>query len=78
MSAHFEVGKTYSTRSLADHDCMVSITVERRTKMTITTTDGKTFRCKQWPGIDEGAEFIHPWGRYSLCPILSAKDVSIK
>lgn len=64
----FQPGKTYSTRSACDHDCIFSVTIASRTARTVTTSDGKTFR----PGIYNGAEFIKPMGSYSMAPIIRA------
>ena len=40
----FEVGKTYSTRSIGDHNCIYSVTIAKRTEKTVTTTEGKVYR----------------------------------
>lgn len=70
----FEVGSTYSTRSVCDHNCIVSITVASRTAKTIKTTEGKTFRIGKM--YDDRAECVKPWGSYSMCPILGADQVA--
>ena len=36
----FEIGKTYSMRSICDHDCVWTYTVTARTAKTITISDG--------------------------------------
>jgi len=64
----FQPGKTYSTRSACDYNCIFSVTIASRTARTVTTTDGKTFR----PGVYDGAEFIKPMGNYSMAPIIRA------
>jgi len=64
----FQVGRTYSTRSVCDHDCIFSITVESRTACFITTTCGKRLKVSEW----DGAETVAPEGRYSMCPIINA------
>jgi hypothetical protein len=71
----FEAGKTYSTRSVCDHDCIISVTIEKRTAKTVTATvrgEQKTFRVAEY----DGAEFIKPWGSYSMAPIVRATDGS--
>lgn len=68
MTTCFEAGKTYTTRSICDHDCIIKVTIAKRTAKTVTDDKGKTFRC----GIYEGAEFIKPWGSYSMAPIVTA------
>lgn len=64
----FEVGKTYWTRSIGDHEIIYKITVAKRTAKTITTTEGKTLR----PYIYEGREQVKPHGSYSMCAIIGA------
>jgi len=70
----FETGKTYQTRSLCDYDCIISITVQKRTAKTITTSEGKRFRVKPCPV--HGNETVKPWGSYSMCPVISADKVA--
>ena len=64
----FQAGKTYTTRSACDHNCIFSVTVASRTAKTIKTTGGKTLRV----GIYDGAEFVKPMGSYSMAPIVTA------
>lgn len=64
----FETGKTYTARSIGDHDCIIRVTVARRTAKTITTAAGKSLRI----GVYDGAEFVRPWGSYSMAPIVRA------
>lgn len=64
----FEVGKTYITRSIGDHDCIYRVTVAARTARTIKTSDGKTLRIKDRAGI----ETVSPLGSYSMSPVLFA------
>ncbi len=68
----FEVGKTYATRSICDHNCIIRVTIAKRTSKTVTTTEGKTFR----PGVTYrgDAEMIAPWGRGSMMPLIDATD----
>jgi hypothetical protein len=65
----FQTGKTYSTRSICDNNCVFSITVANRTAKTIKTTSGKTLRI----GLYDGAEFVKPTGSYSMAPIIRAQ-----
>ena len=64
----FQPGKTYTTRSACDHNCIFSVTVIGRTAKTIKTSDGKTLRVGQWDGV----EFVRPMGSYSMAPIVRA------
>lgn len=68
MPATFIPGRTYTTRSACDHDCIVSLTVAKRTAKTITTAAGKVLRISLY----EGVEFVKPWGAYSMAPIVHA------
>lgn len=69
----FETGKTYKTSSIGDHDCIISVTIEKRTAKTVTAKireEIKTFRIGEY----DGAEFIKPWGSYSMAPMITAND----
>lgn len=71
----FEIGKTYTMRSIGDHDCAWTYTVVKRTSKTIAISDGtetKTCRVNVQVSEDRNAETIFPLGRYSMCPALSA------
>jgi hypothetical protein len=68
----FEVGKTYSTRSIGDHNCIIRVTIAKRTAKTVTTTEGKTFRVSAY--YRDGHEMIRPWGNHSMCPSITAED----
>lgn len=67
----FEAGKTYSTRSICDHNCIITVEVISRTAKTIKAkADGgvKTFRIAEYQGV----EYVKPWGSYSMAPIVRA------
>lgn len=72
----FEIGKTYSTVSIVNSDCTISLTVTARTACTITATDnsGKTLKLKISKKIStyRDAETVYPWGQYSMAPMISA------
>ena len=77
-NAKFEVGKTYYTRSICNHDCIIRGKVLKRTAATVTmeTCFGvKTLRISK--GLTElhGAEAVKPWGSYSMAPTLTADRV---
>lgn len=67
----FETGKTYFTRSVCDHNCVIEITIAKRTPFTVTTTDGERFRVKVWEGVEQ----VKPWGSYSMAPVVSADRI---
>jgi hypothetical protein len=67
----FIVGRTYSTRSICDHDCVFAFTILARTAKTITTQiHGKTVRrgLSLWNGVEQ----FKPYGSYSMCAVVSA------
>lgn len=66
----FEVGKKYSTRSIGDHNCIITIEIAKRTAKTVTTIEGKTFR----PYLHNNVEHVEPWGRCSMSPSIGAND----
>lgn len=71
----FEVGKTYSCRSICNHECIYSYTVIARTEKMITVQSGSEVkRLRIIRGLSEirNAESVYPEGKYSMCPIISA------
>lgn len=70
MTMKFEAGKTYSTRSVCDHESVISISVVSRTPKTIKTACGKTLRISEC----NGRERVKPWGSYSMAPVITAKQ----
>ena len=73
--AKFEVGATYATRSICNSECIFKITVVKRTEKTVTIDkgNGKTQRCKIHNEA-RGAEYIFPYGAYSMCPVIDATE----
>lgn len=70
MTMKFETDKTYSTRSVCDHESVISISVVSRTPKTIKTACGKTLRISEF----DGCERVKPWGSYSMSPVITAKQ----
>jgi hypothetical protein len=69
----FEVGKTYSTRSLCDWDCVFSFKILARTAKTVTTeVHGKIVRRGLSPNWEATAESFKPFGTYSMCAVITA------
>ena len=70
----FVVGKTYSTRSICDYDCVISVTIVKRTAKTVTLAKApkgngqRVFSCKEFDGVEQ----LSPWGRYSMSPVIRA------
>lgn len=72
----FEVGKTYSMRSICDYDCVWTYTVIARTAKTVTLTDGRETikrRISESTSKFTGSESVYPLGTYSMCPVLHAE-----
>lgn len=74
----FETGKTYTTRSACDHECIFSYTIVRRTEKSVWITGvigckGKPVRRSIKISDIDGSEFIFPEGQYSMCPVLRAE-----
>ena len=67
----FKAGRTYSTRSICDHECIFSFRVTRRTAKSVwITKDGETVRrsISIWNGVEQ----FFPFGHYSMAAIISA------
>ena len=72
--AMFEVGKTYSDNFICSHDTYYFVKILKRTEKTVTIEkDGKVKRCKIYTNNQE--EYIFPFGQYSMCPVLGARDL---
>lgn len=71
MTATFEVGKTYWTRSLCDYDTIYKFTIMKRTDKTVTVNIRGDILTKRLR-IYEGVEKFNPFGTYSMCPIIHA------
>lgn len=68
----FEVGRTYSVRSIGDHDCIFSFEVLKRSAKTITIKrHGSAVR--RTVRVVDGAECCDPLGRFSMSPVLRAE-----
>ncbi|HFQ7706006.1 TPA: hypothetical protein ACKOIF_004085 [Clostridioides difficile] len=72
----FEVGKTYATRSICDHDCIYTIEVIKRTDKTITYKEYDTVR-RAKIRFNDDYEYIRV-GNYSMAPNFSAKGLVIE
>lgn len=75
--AKFEVGKNYACRSACDQNCVWEYTIAKRTKCTITTTEGETFRINKRSTAYNNAETVYPKGRYSMAPSITADKVNV-
>lgn len=71
----FEVGKAYRTRDAYGDKSKLAYTITKRTAKTITFNDGyelQTCRVNAQESESCKAETVFPFGRSSLCPVLSA------
>ena len=75
----FETGKTYQGRFITNSDSIVQLTVIKRTAKTIVAkVDGEREEKRLRIDIHDDAEFVKPFGNYSMAPRVSAeKEVSI-
>jgi hypothetical protein len=74
MTKRFEVGRTYATPSITDHECVFSFMILGRSQQTVTVKiDGKVVR----RGVKEfnGSEYFRPFGNYSMAAVIDAKDL---
>ena len=78
ITSVFEVSKTYMTRSVGDHNCIIKVTIASRTKCFITTTEGERFKVSNDSSSNSNTtthfEIIRPWGRYSMSPRIKSTD----
>lgn len=71
----FAVGKTYSTRSACDHNCVFRFAIVKRTAKMITFTYlGKQHT--RGVRVRDGVEVCLPLGSYSMAPVITANDVA--
>lgn len=73
----FNVGQTYSARSICDHDCIFSFTILARTAKQVTVkVNGNIVKrgIKIWDNVEE----FSPFGNYSMLVsvLASAKNLS--
>lgn len=73
----FDVGKTYYTRSICNHDCIFAYTVTARTAKTITLwdTNMEINIGKRKVSIFDNEEVVYPKGKYSMAPMIRASRI---
>jgi hypothetical protein len=74
MTTKFEVGKTYWTRSIVDHDSIHAFEILGRTEQTVTIQVNGASRLRRLY-VYEGVEQFKPHGSYSMCAIIGADKV---
>jgi hypothetical protein len=67
----FEVGKTYSTRSLCQNDCVISVKIKSRTVKKMTVEIKGQIK-NVFVSLRDNVEFIKSFGSYSMAPIIRA------
>jgi hypothetical protein len=68
----FNVGQSYSTRSICDSNCVFSLKVLARTAKTITVQlEGAEKKLRVFT-FDE-CEAVRPFGNYSMAPTIRAR-----
>ncbi len=67
----FEIGKTYSTRSVCDCECIFSFEVLKRTAKQLTLKHGNEI-FKRGVYLYNSVEHCRPMGYFSMCPIIEA------
>lgn len=77
MIIKFQAGRTYYTRSVCDHDCIITVEVVSRTAKTIKARTSKglvTLRVSEYSDRSrlDVIEQVKPWGSYSMAPIVGA------
>jgi len=75
MTLKFQVGKTYSCRSICDYDCIFTFTVVERTAQMVTLSAAHRAPIRRKVRVWNGVEQVDPLGRYSMSPVLGADDV---
>ena len=68
----FETGKTYSTRSICDSECIFSYSIIKRTAKTVTVKSMGNLKTSKIRHDENGAEWCFPDGQYSMCPVIRA------
>lgn len=72
MTTTFEIGQTYSTRSLCDYDCIFTFKVIARTAKQVTLESNAWGVKKRGIKIYDGVETCSPLGTYSMSPTIRA------
>ncbi len=73
--AKFEVGRTYTVRSICDYECVFKFEVVKRTEKTVWLNSSGTIRARR-VRIYDNTECCDPHGRYSMSPVLTADKVA--
>ena len=72
MTNTFQIGKTYTARSICDYECVFAWTVVARTAKQITLEDKHGRVAKRGVRTSDGVAVCSPDGRYSMSPSIYA------
>jgi hypothetical protein len=78
MKAKFEIGKTYTTRSACDYDCVYRFKVVKRTEKTVSIRCFDRVLTRRIYISYHGDEAINPLGSYSMSPVVTAADAEVR
>jgi len=67
----FKTGKTYSTRSICDHECIFSFKIHKRTAKSVWV-NVRGERVRRSITVYDNREQFRPFGTYSMCAVISA------
>lgn len=72
----FEVGSTYWTRSVCDHDCVWQFEVLARTAKTITVKPAGSSKVQKFRISNKiiDSEVVYPFGHFSMAPVLRSSN----
>lgn len=70
--SQFAENKSYEGWSVCQRDCTITITVKKRTKTSIVTSDNKRMKIHQ----TEYGEMVFPHGNYSMAIVIKARNES--
>jgi hypothetical protein len=73
----FNVGQTYSGRFMSDYDSIANFTIVKRTAKTVTFARPNgtlTRRVSEYCGVEQ----FKPFGSYSMCMVIDAKDPDLR
>jgi len=68
----FEVDKTYTCRSVCDHNCIWTFKVVKRTQKSVWLEDERGEVSRRLVKCFHNEETLFPLGIFSMCPVLTA------
>ena len=72
----FKQGKTYTTRSICDYNCIWSFKIHKRTAKSVWV-DVRGKRVRRSVSIFDNTEYFKPFGNYSMaCMVKAEREVA--